>query len=246
MTGILDQVARSAIPANHSCFQPTSPEEFFALQLACKLHEPSAAQHYSDLLGHYSVEHLLTAFHRATARGSHSDPARSFHDELRRLGDREVKVIQDRRLAAIRIERRGIAVVILSGYHLEYPPLVRQLPSDINKAQNSAAGFISSVIQRCPFATAALETLPGAAEVQRQALLRIVQGIFAEQAVGIWQVEKRDILAAYGYPPLSFRGQVQKTIEGIWPDINGSFGAPLIKDALALGLYCQTEYLFNL
>jgi hypothetical protein len=246
MPGILDQVARSAIPANHNYFQPTSPEDFFALQLAIRLHEPSAAQHYADLLGHYSVEHLLTAFQRATARGSHSDPARSFHDELRRLGDREVKTIQDRRLAAIRMERRGIAVVILSGYHLEYPPLVRQLPSDINKAQNSAAGFISSVIQRCPFATAALETLPGAAEVQRQALLRIVQGIFAEQAVGIWQVEKRDILAAYGYPPLSFRGQVQKTIEGIWPDINGSFGAPLIKDALALGLYCQTEYLFNL
>ena len=246
MPGILDQVARSAIPANHNHFQPTSPEDFFALQLAYRLHEPSAAQHYADLLRHYTVEHLLTAFHRATARGSHSDPARSFHDELRRLGDREVKTVQDRRLAAIRMERRGIAVVILSGYHLEYPPLVRQLPSDINKAQNSAAGFISSVIQRCPFATAALETLPGAAEVQRQALLRIVQGIFAEQAVGIWQVEKRDILAAYGYPPLSFRGQVQKTIEGIWPDINGSFGAPLIKDALALGLYCQTEYLFNL
>ena len=40
--------------------------------------------------------------------------------------------------------------------------------------------------------------------------------------------------------------QVQQTIEAIWPDINGSFGAPLIKDALALALYCQTEYLFNL
>lgn len=246
MPGILDQVARSAIPANHNSFQPTSPEDFFALQLAYRLHEPSAAQHYADLLGHYSVEQLLTAFQRATTRGSHSDPARSFHDELRRLGDREVKVIQDRRLAAIRMERRGIAVAILSGYHLEYPPLVRQLASNIDKAQNSAAGFISSVIQRCPFTTAALETLPGAADVQRHALSKIVQGVLAEQSVGIWQIEKRDILTAYGYPPLHSRDQVQRTIEAIWPDMNGSFGAPLIKDALALALYCQTEYLFNL
>lgn len=246
MPGILDQVARSAARTNSNQFQPTSPEDFFALQLAYKLHEPSVAQHYADLLGHYSVEHLLTAFHRATTRGSHSDPARSFHDELRRLGDRDAKEIQDRRLAAIRLERRGIAVAIFSGFHLEYPPLVRQLPSDINKAQNSAAGFISSVIQRCPFATAALETLPGGAEVQRQALLKIVQDVLSEQAVGIWQIEKRDILAAYEYPPPTSRGHVQKTIEGIWPDMNGSFGAPLIRDALALGLYCQTEYLFNL
>jgi len=246
MPGILDQVARSAIPASQNRFQPTSPEEFFALQLAHKLREPIAVQHYADLFGHYSVEHLLTAFHRAMARGSHSDPARSFHDELRRLGDRDAKEIQDRRLAAIRLERRGMAVAIFAGFHLEYPPLVRQLPSDINKAQNSAAGFISSVIQRCPFATAALEMLPGSSEVQRQNLLKVVQDVLSGQDVGVWQVEKRDILTAYGYPPPTSRGQVQKTVEAIWPDMNGSFGAPLIRDALALGLYCQTEYLFNL
>jgi|SRR5947209_6996346 len=245
MPGILDQVARSATRTNNNQFQPTSPEDFFALQLAYKLHEPSVAQHYADLLRHHTVEQLLTAFHRAVARGSHSDPARSFHDELRRLGNRDAEEIPDRRLAAVRLERRGLAVAIFSGYHLEYPPLVRQLPSDIGKAQNSAAGFISSVMLRCPFVTAALEILPGFAEVQRQTLLKIVQDVLSEQAVGIWQVERRDILAAYGHPPLSSRGQVQKIVETIWPDMNGSFGAPLIRDALALGLYCQTEYLFN-
>ena len=246
MPGILDQVARSATRTNGNHFLPTSPEDFFALQLAYKTHEPSVAQHYADLLRHHSVEYLLTAFRRAVVRGSHLDLARSFHDELRRLGDRDIEEIPDRRLAAIRLERRGLAVAIFSGFHLEYPPLVRQLPSDIGKAQNSAASFISSVMQRCPFATAALETLASTAEVQRHTLLRIVEGVLSEQAVGIWQVEKRDILAAYGYPPLTSRGQVQKIVETIWPDMNGGFGAPLIRDSLALGLYCQTEYLFNL
>ncbi len=246
MPGILDQVAYRAAFLNRNYFQPSSPEDFFALQLAYKLHEPSVAQHYADLLRHYTVEHLLTAFRRTVARGSHVDLARRFHDELIRLGDREIEEIPSRRLAAIRLERRGVAVAILSGYHLEYPPLVRQLPSNTGKAQNSAAGFISSVMQRCPFATAALESLPGTAEVQRETLLRVVQNVLSEQAVGIWQVDKGDILAAYQYPALNSRSQVQKIIEAIWPDMNGSFGAPLIKDALALGLYCQTEYLFNL
>lgn len=246
MPGILDQVAKSAAITHHNYFQPTSPEDFFALQLAHRLHEPSVAQHYADLLGQYTVEHLLTAFHRAVGRASHLDLARVFHNELLRLGDREVEEIKDRRLAAIRIERRGVAVAILSGYHLEYPPLVRQLPSDVNKAQSSAAGFISSVMQRCPFGTAALEALPGTTEVQRQSLAKVVQDVLSEQAVGIWQMEKQVVLAAFGYPPPSSRGQVQKIIERIWPDMNGSFGAPLIRDALALGLYCQTEYLYNL
>jgi hypothetical protein len=246
MPGILDQVARSATRTNSNHFLPTSPEDFFALQLAYKAHEPVAAQHYADLLRHHTVEYLLTAFRRAVARGSHFDLARSFHDELRRLGDRDIEEIPDRRLAAIRLGRRGLAVAIFSGFHLEYPPLVRQLPSDIRKAQNSAAGFISSVMQRCPFSTAALETPASTAEVQRHSLLRIVQDVLNEQAVGIWHVEKREMLAAFGYPPLTSRVQVQKIVETIWPDMNGSFGAPLIRDALALGLYCQTEYLFNL
>jgi len=245
MPGILDQVARSATRTNKTQFQPASPQDFFALQLAYKLQEPSVAQHYVDLLRHYTVEHLLTAYHRAVARGSHSDPARSFHDELRRLGNRDIEGISDRRLAAIRLERRGLAVAIFSGYHLEYPPLVRQLPSNVNKAQSSAAGFISSVMLRCPFTTAALETLPGTAEVQRRGLLEIVKNVLSHEAVGVWQVDKRDILAAYGHPPLRSRAEVQRIVETIWPDMNGSFGAHLIRDALALGLYCQTEYIFN-
>src|SRR5947208_3616435 len=192
MPGILDQVARSATIDSFDHFHPGSPDEFFALQLAYKVNEPAAAQHYATLVKRHSVAQLLTAFRRARLRGSHQDPARSLHDELQRLGDREIDAINDRRLAAIRIDRRAVAVVILSGNHLEYPPLVRQLPSDSNKAQHSAAGFISSVMQRCPFSTAALEALPSDAEVQRQTLLKIIKDVLSEQAIGIWQVERPD------------------------------------------------------
>jgi hypothetical protein len=246
MPGILDHVARTATQAKYDFFCPTNPDEFFALQLARRLNEGGAAQHYADLMRHHSVEQLMTAFRRASARGSHQDPARSFHDELQRLGNRDLDETQDRRLAAVRVDRRAVAVVILCGIHLEYPPLVRQLPSDSNKAQNSAAGFISKVMQKCPFSTAALESLPCTAEVQRHALIDIIRDVLSEQAVGIWQVEKIDLLAAFGHPPLQHRTGVRRIVEAIWPGINGSVGSALVKDALALGLYCQTEYLFNI
>ena len=54
-----------------------------------------------------------------------------------------------------------------------------------------------------------------------------------------------DMLAAFGHPPLRFRNQVREIISAMWPEVNGGFGSPLIKDALALGLYCQVNHLLN-
>ena len=53
-------------------------------------------------------------------------------------------------------------------------------------------------------------------------------------------------MASFGKPPLRFRVQVRATVDRLFPGTNGSFGDHLIKDALALGLYCQPEYLLNL
>jgi hypothetical protein len=247
MQGILDRLARISPPAKQNQFTPKSPQEYFALQLAARCNEPAAAQHYADLLGHHGMSQLLTAYRRGRSRGSHTDPARSFHDELRRLGDREDNSHEEpRQIAAIRVDRRALAVVILADDHLEYPPLVRQLSSDASKAQSSAAGFISRVMQKCPFKTAAMETLPCDAEVQRQALMKTIGEVLSEQAVSLWPVPRAEILKSFAYPEPRFRSQVHDIVETIWPNINGSFGAPLVRDALALGLYCQTEYLFNL
>ena len=246
MTNILDQVARSSSSARYSQFQPSDQEEYFALRLAQKLDDAEAANHYVELVGRYSQAQLLTAFRRAKAVGSHSDPARSFHAELKRLEGRTGDDSPIRRLAAIRIERRAVAVAILEGEHLAAPPQVRQLSSNSDKALNSAASFISSVLQKYPLGRTALETIPHETEVLRGDLMDIISGVLIEQGISIWEVSKRDVLASFGYPSPRFRDQVRKTISVIWPGVNGSFGSPLLKDALALGLYCQVEYLFNL
>lgn len=246
MTNILDQVARSSASARYNQFQPSDQREYFALRLAQKLDEVAAARHYAELVEHYSEAQLLVAYRRAKAAGSHLDPARSFHMELKRLEGRPGEGPAIRRLAAIRIERRAVAVAILEGQHLAAPPQVRQLSSSSDKALGSAASFISRVLQKYPLGTAALETIPRGAKVLRGDLMEIISHVLVEQSIGIWEVPKLDVLASFGHPHPRFRNQVRQVISTIWPGVNGSFGAPLVKDALALGLYCQIEYLFNL
>lgn len=227
-------------------FKPTSQREFFALRLATRLNDTSGARHYADLVEEHSEAQCLVAYRRAKANGSHLDPSRSFREELTRLGTRDMAGISHRKLAAIRIERRAVAVTIFAGDHLAYSPLVRQLSSDADKAASSSAIFIGQVLEKCPFETAALEVISWKDEVQRTQLDGIITRVLEEQGVSILQVPKREILESFSHPPSRFRRQVREIVSDIWPGVNGSFGGPLIRDALALGLYCQTEYLFNL
>jgi len=246
MTNILDQVARSSSSARYGQFQPSDQREYFALRLAQKLDDAAAARHYAELLDHYSEDQLLVAYRRAKAASSHLDPGRSFHLELKRLDGRTGDRPAIRRLAAIRIERRAVAIAILQDEHLAAPPQVRQLSSNSDKALGSAASFISRILEKYPLGTAALETIPRETEVLRGDLMEIISRVLVEQNIGISEVPKLDILASFGHPSPRFRNQVRRAIAAIWPGVNGSFGAPLIKDALALGLYCQIERLFNL
>src|SRR5947209_7986426 len=118
MTNILARVAASRASAHPEQFRPVSPEAFFALRLAEKLGEGAVAEHYAGLLDRYSIGQLLIAYRRAKASASPAGAARSFHGELERLSGRNGYEPDRRRLAAIRIERRAIAVVILSGTQL--------------------------------------------------------------------------------------------------------------------------------
>ena len=246
MTNILDQVARSSSSARYDQFQPNDQREYFALRLAQKLDDAVAARHYGELSEHYSEDQLLLAYRRAKTTGSHLNPARDFHLELKRLEGRTGNGSPTRRLAAIRIERRAVAVAILEGEHLAAPPQVRQLSSNSDKALGSAASFISRILQKYPLGTVALETIPCKTEVLRGDLTQIISRVLVEQSISIWEVPKQDVLASFGNPHPRFRNQVRHIVSTIWPGVNGSFGSPLIKDALALALYCHVEYLFNL
>src|ERR1035438_6757573 len=235
MTNILDQVARTNSAALRSQFFPETPSEFLALRLAARLHDHAAVRHYVALSERYGDSRLLTAYRRVRENTSHTDLGRAFLGEVERLAQRNTGGIEitTRRLAAIRIERRAVAVVILSGDHLDSPPQVRQLSSDGDKALNSTVAFISRLLEKRPFTIAAMEVMPDRGEVQRtlldQAITRALTE--SENGVSIWRVPKRDVLSAFGYPPLRFQNQARQAIERMFPDADGGFGGPLIKDA---------------
>jgi hypothetical protein len=244
MTGILDRVARSHAPTVHRRqYRPATPEHFFALSLANRLKDAAAIHHYVELCDQHTQESLLAAYRLATKSGD-TDLGRAFNAVLgRNDGGMETLSIAD--LAAIRIERRAVAVAIFRGTRLKYAPIVHQLSSDGNKALGSAAMFISRLRDKCFFSSAALELLPATCEAQRSQLSKIICDVLIQGQAAIHRFAKPDVLAAFGHPPLRFRNDVREVIAAMWPDINGSYGGPLVKDALALGLYAQTERLFE-
>jgi hypothetical protein len=244
MTGILDRVAKShARTSAQRQYRPATPEHFFALTLARLLQDAAAVHHYAELCDRHSQAALLEAYGRASSSGP-KDMASAFHAALE-SNSADDGSIPAPDLAAIRIERRAIAVTIFRGTRLKYAPIVHQLASDGNKALGSAAMFIGRLPEKCAFSSAAIELLPDGCEAQRSQLTKIICEVLVQAQVAIHRFPKAEVLAAFGHPPLRFRNQVREVISAMWPEINGSFGSPLIRDALALGLHAQTERLFQ-
>src|SRR5437868_4099996 len=112
MKNILDHVAKSH---DYGYFRPQTPEGFLGLRLAQKLDDPSAARHYAELAEQHSEGRLLTAYSRSLKSSDSGDLSRRFHTELERLGQRDCVHTVNGRLCAIRVDRRAIAIAILSG-----------------------------------------------------------------------------------------------------------------------------------
>jgi hypothetical protein len=241
MMSILDRLQRQVSRRSVSEFRPVNTLEYFAFRLAVHLGEPLAARHYAELAEVHSIPRLLAAFHNTRSRSAAGDLARHFHRQLQTLKDNSHQSWQSRRrLLAIRIERRTIATVLLNGDQIEAEQ-VRHLSSDNLKAAESAAGFIDRLWSRFHFESAALEDVPMATEVQRMLLHRTIRSVLTDRQVSIWPVNKREVFTAFGYPPPRSRRELRDLTDRIFPWLNGGYGAPFVRDAAALGLFCQTE-----
>jgi hypothetical protein len=240
---ILDQVAQSAAQSRYRHFRPSTTNEFLALRLADHLADGSIAQHYADLAKQYSAGQLLEAYRRALM--SHVDLARRFHMELEPLKSRKCGSESRGKLAAIRIDRRAVAVAILNGDHLHHTDVL-QLSSSPEKALASAVSFITRrVMEKFDFESAAFEIIPNGHEVQRLILHQAAVQALGAKAIGILETSKSDLFQAFGNPPLHSRKELREIISRIYPALDSEPGGPWIHDAAALGLYVQTERLFN-
>jgi hypothetical protein len=67
----------------------------------------------------------------------------------------------------------------------------------------------------------------------------------AERAMSVTETPKKDLFLAFSHPPLRSRTELRQVMSTIWPVLDHDSGRPFTQDAAALGLYVQTERLFN-
>jgi hypothetical protein len=239
---ILDQVASSR--AALAQFRPQAPNDFFALRLAQKLAEPATAAHYAALLSEYSPHQLLWSYRRALRQAcATTDLGRRFHCELRRLAGVDGDTAAAVKLAAFKAERRSVAVAIFNGDVLDYTQ-VRQLSSAQDRAQASTIGFVKWILGTFGIESAAIETARLGQDIRRAVLTNTVVDVLRAEAIPLWQVSKGELLAAYGQRPLKSRRQLREVVTGLWPLLRSGSARAQVVDAVALGLFVQTERLF--
>lgn len=240
MTNILDRLARRRPRVQ---YRPTTVRDLFGLRLAQKLGEPAAAEHYAELADEYSDETLLLAYRKAVDQSPPAcDLGRRFHSELASAREPQAP-IQTGCLLAIKVERRSIAVAVFVGSTLDFHDM-RQLSSEAAKAEATAIGFLNWVISSFDIKTAAVERMTNGSEIRRTVLNRAILDLLRTSAIPIWEVYKRDLLEAYGRPPLRSRVELRQVTKAIlWSMFNSDKPNPQELDAAALGLYVQTERL---
>ena len=168
-------------------------------------------------------------------------PARVFHDYLLAHGANGTNGVAHPQLMAVRVERRGIAISLFSGVHLE-GWRVRQLSSDPSRAEASAEAFIREVFSENDCPSAAIEYVSG--EIRRSVLHNVVRQQCQTNGISLWEVPGKSILNALAHPPLKTRGEVREMMLRIWPMTALKQSQVCALDAFALGLYVQTERLF--
>jgi hypothetical protein len=219
-------------------------DELFALRLAQKVGDETAAEHYLKLLSEHSQEKLLSAYLRALKPGAPPTLARQFHSELRH-GNGRLAASDDIRLISVKVERRSIAAVVFIGTHLDFTQ-VRHLSSIAARAESSAIGFLNWIISEFEIESAALECIRGQSGIRREVLSqKVLASCIQARGIPVWQLSKSDLLKAFGHPSLHSRKQLREVVLSMWPVLEDEAADnQQILDAVALGALVQTERLF--
>ncbi len=224
-------------------FQPTTPDEFFALRLAERLGDAATAKHYAELAGEHSPERLLSLYHRIVSEETAQTQAgKRLHVLLTGHAHGSVHCARPR-LLAVAVMRRAIATALFVGTHLEGVRL-RHLPSVPSKAEFSAAGFLGTALLEFRCDSVAIERMDAPEGAIRGLLHRSIVAQWRNAGVPIYETGITAITQAYAYPTPRTRKQTRAIVAGIWPLPGGGNPESVMLDALALGLYVQTERLF--
>jgi len=150
----------------------------------------------------------------------------------------------DLKLAAFCVQRRSVAAAIFIGTHLGFCD-ARQLPSNRQKAESGAMGFVHWIIESFDIDFAALEVLNGKDDLMRTGIYHATENSLRTRSVSIETIETEKLLSAFSVPAKAFRKDVREVITTIWPILASAKTHPAKLDAAALGLYCQTDRLLH-
>jgi len=93
--------------------------------------------------------------------------------------------------------------------------------------------------------TAAIETAPAQEDTLRSTLHYTMVSQIRASNTPLWEISKETLLSALTHPPLQNRGDLRNLMRSIWTLPNLKQSELCALDAFALGLFVQTERLFN-
>ncbi len=148
------------------------------------------------------------------------------------------------KMAAFRVERRSVAAAIFHGTHLEHTDM-KQLPSEGEKAEAGTVGFVNGILSDFDVSGVVVERLEKVKDARRKRLHQAIEQSLRDSAVPVYKVGDDEMLSAFAYPSLSNRKELRQVVATIWPILLTKKGPATKLDAAALGLYFQTERLFQ-
>lgn len=146
------------------------------------------------------------------------------------------------RVAAVKVERRNIGVAVFDGTRIEYVEH-HHLSSASHKAESSALGFVHWIVSNFKMDSIALEEVDGNGS-RRAVLSGLIADSLRRDGIFIWKVKKKALFQAFALPPAQTRKEVREIVRTIWPILEERKEDLPNLDAVALGLYVQTERLF--
>lgn len=143
-------------------------------------------------------------------------------------------------LAAVKVERRTVAIAIFRDHTLRYAEAL-SLSSNPKIAAASAIDFLLRTIHRFDIRKIAFEDAHTAEEARSAELLQQVEAALGSVGFGTMRVKKQTLFTSYSVEPLSSRRELHLIVGEFWPQLNTGDFPGAVLDAAALGLYADTE-----
>lgn len=149
-----------------------------------------------------------------------------------------------KKLAAFCVQRRAVGIAVFLGMQLGFCD-TKQLIANRGKAAGAALGFANWILENFDVESVAIEDLGDSNDVMRAATQNAVEEMLRSRGISIQKFPTGEFLASFTHPSKAHRKEARSVVATIWPILDSKKAHPAQLDAVALGLYCQTDRLFN-